>query len=135
MAIVREQWPDDCMLQWGDSGAVFPKNGKPYTTAFFEAFPKTPSTFIRGEGKTVEEAEQDAKQQFDKILACKEHEFEKRHYENGGGMCKHCELFRSDVFEPTPEWIQKCEESRQKLHEMFTHLRYDEPETGEEPKS
>lgn len=48
-------WPEDCFCQAGHSGVVFTKSGH-YRTAFFEAFPKNPNTFIRGEGSTIEVA-------------------------------------------------------------------------------
>lgn len=46
----------DCYCQAGSNGVVFSKNGN-YETAFFEAFPKNPKCFIRGEGANIEEAE------------------------------------------------------------------------------
>lgn len=88
-----------CFCQAGDKGIVFTKKGS-YRTAFFEAFPRDPNTFIRGEGKDIIEAENDAWQQFEKIMACKQHEFERRGYRNGAGFCKHCDLFLSRAFEP-----------------------------------
>ena len=77
-------WPEDCFCQCGGNGVVFTDNSSMgelltnpkdqqeaikavlgeeskkthYKTAFFEAFPKNPSCFIRGEGKTIEEAEE-----------------------------------------------------------------------------
>jgi hypothetical protein len=118
-------WEDDCFVQCGDSGIVLGKGSlqevfdaenplkalgeaasdeKSYITAFFEAFPKEPSTFIRGEGKTVEEAEQSAWKQYQKFKSCPEHEFERRNYKNGAGLCKHCGLFNSKAFDP----LYKC---------------------------
>ena len=78
------------------------KKGEFYTTAFFEAFPV--DTFIRGEGKTIEEAEQSCWNKYQRISSCKGHEFEKRGYTNGAGFCKHCNMFKSKAFEP---W-EKC---------------------------
>lgn len=118
-------WPQDCMVQCGGRGLVFPgghlekvlskKTKDPlkgltdaiadtdtYETAFFEAFPNNPSTFIRGEGKTIEDAEASAWKQFQKFSACKGHEYEKRGYKNGAGFCKNCGMFKSKVFEPEP---------------------------------
>jgi hypothetical protein len=69
-----------------------------YRTAFFEAFLKDPNTFIRGEGKTVAEAEAHAWAQLERIRACPGHDFETRGYTNGCGFCKHCALFMSGVF-------------------------------------
>jgi hypothetical protein len=90
-----------CFCQAGDNGIVLSKK-EPYSyrTAFFEAFPRNPKTFIRGEGKDIVEAEEDAWKQFSKFIACPGHEFERRSYTNGGALCKHCGLFMV-VFEPT----------------------------------
>jgi len=98
-------WPEDCAVQAGDNGFVFDTKDHTgdYRTSFFEAFPRTPATFLRGEGATIAEAELSAWKQYEKILSCAEHEFERRGYDNGGGFCKHCGLFMV-VFEPT----KKC---------------------------
>jgi hypothetical protein len=115
------EWEDDCFVQCGSSGIVLGKgslqdvfdaenplkalgeaaaDNKSYVTAFFEAFPKEPQTFIRGEGESVEEAEKSAWEQYQKFKNCLEHEFERRGYDNGGGICKHCGMFKSDAFPP-----------------------------------
>ena len=73
---------------------------KHYRTAFFEAFPRNPNTFIRGEGKTIAEAESQAWEEYQRVAACPGHEFEARGYENGGGLCKHCGMFGSKVIAP-----------------------------------
>jgi len=73
-----------------------------YTTAFFEAFPKTPSCFIRGEGNTIEEAEEECWKKYQKIINC-DHEMERRKRTDGYGYCKHC-YYSSMVFEP----LTKC---------------------------
>jgi len=120
----KKDWPEDCFVQCGGRGIVLPaksfdkvfasdeplkvlaesaSNPEAYTTAFFEAFPKSPNTFIRGEGKTIEEAEAQAWVKFEKVRECEEHEFETRGYTNGAGFCKHCNMFETDVFEPTEE--------------------------------
>ena len=57
MSIGREydcKYDWDCFCQAGEHGVVFSSKGS-YSTAFFEAFPKKPKCFLRGEGKTVEE--------------------------------------------------------------------------------
>lgn len=125
-------WPEDCPIQGGDSGIVLPKGslekaltdpkeslkvvaaalGQPstqecYRTAFVEAFPRNPDTFIRGEGSTLEEAETDAWDQFLKVNRCSEHEYERKGYTNGAGFCKHCGMFKSKAFEPTTKCC-KC---------------------------
>jgi hypothetical protein len=99
-------WPEDCFVQGDDFGIVFDTQSleKSYTTAFFEAFPKNPETFIRGEGVNIAQAEEGAWQQYQKILNCPGHEFERRGYTNGAGFCKHCDLFNSNAFEP----LTKC---------------------------
>lgn len=117
-------WPDDCFCQAGGDGIVLPRGslekalhttegaletiaavaraipppGKSYRTAFFEAFPENPDTFIRGEGKTIEEAEGSAWKKFERIAKCAGHEYERRGYANGAGFCKHCGLFVSHCF-------------------------------------
>lgn len=123
----QKPWPEDCFVQCGGNGFVFTKKGafeaamsnhekmeevvagvlldapvqtEHYRTAFFEAFPRDPNTFIRGEGVTIEEAEEKAWNKYQRHLNCTGHEYEKRGYRNGCGFCKHCGLFSSDVFEP-----------------------------------
>lgn len=93
------QWPDECYLQCGRTGIVFTKAGS-YRTAFFEAFPKSPSTFIRGEGRDLQAAEADAWAKWQKITQCPGHEFERRGYKNGLGFCQHCGMSFSRAFEP-----------------------------------
>lgn len=94
----RHDWP--CFVQCGDGGIVFLTKGGSYRTAFFEAFPRNPDTFIRGEGKTVAEAEEECWAKWQKITACPGHEWERRGYKNGGCFCKHCNLFMVGVLEP-----------------------------------
>jgi hypothetical protein len=97
-------WPNDCFVQCGDHGTVLSKKGS-YQTAFFEAFPSNPDTFIRGEGESIEEAEAAAWGEYRKYQACSEHEYERRGYKNGAGLCKHCNMFKSKVFEPSEKCI------------------------------
>jgi hypothetical protein len=118
-------WDEDCFVQCGSSGIVLGKGSlqevfdsenplqtlgeaacdeSSYITAFFEAFPNNPSTFIRGEGKTIEEAEEQAWKKCQKYKNCPEHEFERGKYTNGAGICKNCGMFSSKVFEP----LTKC---------------------------
>ena len=99
----KKDWPENCSVQCGDWGVVVSSKGN-YTTAFFEAFPRNPNTFIRGEGKTVEDAETQAWEEYQKQVNCKEHEFERGTYTNGSATCKHCGLFQTKVFEP----LTKC---------------------------
>lgn len=91
----RHEWPGDTLVQWGGRGVVLGKN--PYTTAFFEAFPDKKLTagggFIRGEGKTIEEAEDDAFAQFTRETSC-QHLWGRENYTNSGQLCRHCRAFR-----------------------------------------
>ncbi len=114
--LCQMDWPEDCFVQCGGNGVVFtkenieqtmatsesqiealatvvglPTSKKHYRTAFFEAFPSTPSCFIRGEGLTVEEAEAAAFLKYQKILACT-HDYERRNREDGYAYCKLCPL-------------------------------------------
>ncbi len=113
----KHEWPEDCFCQAGSRGIVLPAGGfekaitEPaegvaviaqavtgqakapgYTTAFFEAFPKNPDTFIRGEGATVEEAEAQCWEKYQRRINCPKHEFERRDRVNGYCFCKHCNL-------------------------------------------
>lgn len=117
----KYEW--DCFCQGGGGGIVFRskrfkaimeganpieeldeglKDQETYITAFFEAFPKNPSCFIRGEGKTIEEAEEAAWQKYQKIISC-DHEMERRGRTDGYAYCKHCS-YSATVFEP----LTKC---------------------------
>ena len=101
-AVTQYEWPSDCSIQGGLHGVVFVRDGDNYRTAFFEAFPHSPQTFIRGEGATVEEAEHAAWVKWQRIQHCpggNGHEFETRGYRNGAGFCKFCGLFQSNVFD------------------------------------
>ncbi|NUB07094.1 hypothetical protein FW320_13025 [Azospirillum sp. Vi22] len=63
-------WSDTCLVQWGGKGVVLSESGS-YGTAFFEAFPSDGSGgYLRGEGKTVEEAEADCFSQWQRQHAC-----------------------------------------------------------------
>jgi len=90
------EWPADCFVQCGDSGIVITDHGT-YRTAFFEAFPRNPNTFIRGEGKTVVEAEEKCWSLLQKYSQCDHPSFEPRDYENGSGYCTVCGLWFSRV--------------------------------------
>jgi hypothetical protein len=109
----KQAWEESTGVQCGSNGVVvnnleaafggdFSKENTAYTTAFFEAFPKNPNCFIRGEGKDIEEAELDAWNQYQKIKNCN-HEMERRNRTDGYGYCKHCS-YSSMVFES----LNKC---------------------------
>ena len=118
------EWANDCSLQCGGRGVVFSNQGN-YRTAFFEAFPKKPDSFIRGEGKTIEEAENNAWEKYQKIMNCKIHEYERRGYTNGVGFCKHCNLQDSKAFEPE-QYCKVCSQptnwANSKKGEWFCEL-------------
>lgn len=128
-------WPEDCFCQCGGNGLVFenismeevfaepskaidlrasienqqpeaPKDVQVRRTAFFEAFPQNPKTFLRGEGKTVGEAEEDCWKRYQKILNCDGHEFERRNRTDGYCFCRHCGL-SGTFMEPTTN-CRKC---------------------------
>ena len=114
----------DCFCQGGSDGIVLPKgslnkifdsnsgslsalvegvkNKESYTTAYFEAFPKKPSCFLRGEGKNIEDAEEKCWQKYQKLINC-DHEMERRDRTDGYGYCKKCS-YAHMVFEP----LTKC---------------------------
>lgn len=97
----EKEWPDNCFVQCGEGGVVLCGENS-YRTDFFEAFPKEPSTFIRGEGKSIQEAEVDAWAKYQRILACDGHEFRRKGTTNG--VCVKCNLFQSNILAP----IQCC---------------------------
>lgn len=90
------EWEDDTTVQWGARGVVLGKNS--YSTAFFEAFPAK-AGFIRGEGKTIAEAEEDALKKWRRESVC-DHIWGRAHYTNGAALCKKCKAFGSKQFHP-----------------------------------
>lgn len=103
----RHPWPEDMFIQGGKRGVVFVRGtSDTYWTAFVEAFPG--GTFIRGQGATVEEAEDAAWAKYQTFLNCdgtgQPHgPFEARHYENGSGFCTRCGAWMSGVCEPSQD--------------------------------
>lgn len=87
----RHGWPEGTFLQ---GGIPFFKGGK---VRFVEAFPPEGS-FFRGDAPTVAEAEDQCWDQYQRSVACPEHQWEVRGYTNGGGICGRCGLFGSHVF-------------------------------------
>lgn len=103
--VPRYDW-DGCKIQWGAKGVVVGRDEQgsvtTYETAFFEVFPESPSTFLRGEGDSIDEAEAQVWGRYQMILECEEHLITRRGYKNGAGFCKNCGLFFSSVFRPIP---------------------------------
>jgi len=121
-----QAWPDDCIVQWGRNGVVFGQKDA-YTTGFFEAFPQDGvAGFLRGEGETLEQAEESAFEAYSRQRRCFEaggHQwtrarrlrgFEARErngrkvpkvstYTNGGAFCVRCHAFQSGVMPEVPE--------------------------------
>lgn len=85
-----QDWPEDCTVQWGGNGLVMSRKGN-YKTAFFEAFPNGPG-FFRGEGETIEDAESQCFEKFERFTNC-EHSWGRGSYLNGGTTCRHCKAF------------------------------------------
>ncbi len=87
-------WPAECTVQWG--------HGIAPATPFFEAF--LPGTFIRGEGRTIAEAEDRAFDQYAGEQTCRHLWGRQRPgrdlYLNGAGWCRRCSAFRSEMFRP-----------------------------------
>ena len=116
----KYEW--NCFCQGGSHGIVLPEGSinkifesdaleglvegmaseETYITAFFEAFPKNPSCFLRGEGKTIEEAEEECWKKYQKVVTC-DHEMERRDRTDGYGYCKKCS-YSHMVFQP----LTKC---------------------------
>ena len=113
----RHPWPADVGIQCGTNGLVLTSPGALAAAmsdpevaavvavgaltstsspdsyiipAFFEAFPTEPSCFLRGEGETLADAEEQCWLEYQKIMACGAHEFERRGRRDGYGFCKKC---------------------------------------------
>ncbi len=97
----RKGWPDDARVQWGGAGLVLraAERGGSYGTAFFEAFPAG-GGFIRGEGATLEDAEDEAFGAWLREDGCPGHRFGRGRHANGGGTCRVCGAFRGRAFKP-----------------------------------
>lgn len=148
-------WTEDTFCQCGGGGVVFTEGDigktltdpeeqiealkavvgeeskkKFYRTAFFEAFPKNPSCFIRGEGKTIEEAEEKAWVKWQKIESCPQHDFDRRDRTDGYCFCKLCPL--SGTFLKPLTKCEVCQEptsrytDNQGKHYCYNHY-YDLP--------
>ncbi|MFE0490169.1 hypothetical protein [Streptomyces griseoaurantiacus] len=105
----QHEWPENVFIQGGERGVVIGGPGGAYQTSFFEAFPQDPrSGFMRGEGKTLAEAEDSAWKQYQVWVNCDgtgqgHGPYERRQYTNGAGFCTRCGTWMSRVFKPLPE--------------------------------
>jgi len=100
-AFSTHPWDPLTFVQGGARGVVFSADGA-RRTAFVEAFSR--GTFLRGEGTTIEEADDACWAKLQQIEACPaapDHgPFERRDYLNGVGYCTRCNFRFSGVFEP-----------------------------------
>ncbi|MFJ5532412.1 hypothetical protein [Streptomyces sp. NPDC093261] len=100
--VAQHPWPEDVEIQGGALGVVY-AGEKSYRTAFVEAFPNTPPTFLRGEGATVAEAEDACWAKYERYRDCEHGPYERRQYTDGSGFCTQCGTWLIDVLEPLPE--------------------------------
>lgn len=82
-------------VQGGATGVVIVRDGPGYTTAFVECFPA--GSFLRGQGSTVEEADDACWAKLQAYLRCPGHDWEPRQYRNGSGICALCSQYGHDV--------------------------------------
>lgn len=96
----QHDWPDNVRIQHGEKGIVFSKNGN-YSTSFFEAFPPTSVTdsYVRGEGSSVKEAENNAFEKYLKMINCEQHDYVRKG-KGESGICKLCSSTKDEVFPP-----------------------------------
>lgn len=82
----------------GGNGIVigFKDSGPPRRTAFVECFPE--GTFIRGEGATVAEADEDCWAKLRAYLDCPGHAWVPNKPDQPAGTCSLCRTRRSDAF-------------------------------------
>jgi hypothetical protein len=87
-------WGDDVEIQWGDHGITIHRQEKTVTPvhAFFEAFPRNPNTFLRGEGESLEEAEKKCFAWYSKMMNCGTHEWDRRDRTDGYAYCRKCQI-------------------------------------------
>lgn len=98
----QHPWPEDIYIQGGKNGLVFSRQEN-YRTAFVEVFPEDPPTFVRGEGATVAEAEDQAWASYQRLLSCPGHgDWDRRNYRNGAALCGRCGTWYPGVLPPLP---------------------------------
>lgn len=98
----KYDWPTECFVQCGGKGIVMGnQHRKGYVTAFFEAFPF--NNFIRGEGETIDLAEDAAWKKYQVMANCTEHSFKKSESRQRDAVCECCELSVRDYYPPEKE--------------------------------
>jgi hypothetical protein len=123
----KKDWGEKTFVQCGGEGLVFVTEGENYTTAFFEAFPRDPDCFLRGEGKDVTEAEEKCFEKLQKVLNCKGHEYESRGRKDDYGYCLHCPLSKSGVLTPAYNCIvcdEPCHGNKDKDDQQYCKKHY-----------
>lgn len=88
---MKPPWPSTCVVKYNRESVGLPR---------CEVFCSDPETFIRGEGPTLDAAEETAWLQYVKIIECTGHVFDNRSYDSGVGWCVHCDMFSPKAFEP-----------------------------------
>lgn len=94
----QHNWSEKASLQCGSKGVVLKKEGGGYSTAFFEVF--YGENFIRGEGETIETAENQAYIQYEKLLNCPQHKFEPEQRNPRNGVCSCCGFIEKNHYLP-----------------------------------
>jgi len=124
-------WPGDAQVQWGAHGVVFEEKVlKSYDWAFFEAFPSKHSNaggYLRGEGKTIEEAERACFSKYERQLLCS-HIMGREDYDNGGMICRRCRAFKSSILPPIAklgEWKRPVSETIASMHRTLNAISED----------
>jgi len=102
----QRPWPDGMYVQGGGRGLVVVRAGGHYRTAFVEACPSSGGTFLRGEGPSVEEAEDACWAKYQTVLNCADGlgvhgPFDAGRYESGAGFCTRCGAWFSGMLEPS----------------------------------
>lgn len=104
---LKYDWPLDTVFNLNGSldeqkNARY-REGKVYIEVFTHS-PENAASFFGYEAITFEKCEDILWEKYQSYIVC-EHEFSRdtkdgTHYSNGVGVCKHCGMFKSDVFEP-----------------------------------
>lgn len=123
-------WGDDVRVQWGYCGVSINRKEQTVTPvkSFFEAFPPAPNnTFLRGEGDSVHDAEDRAFTQYEKMMACPQHEWDRRGRTDGYAYCKLCgmsqmalePLTRCAICDIPSSWTSRKENGEKKHYCRF----------------